>query len=1357
MGRISRGSGGSPRHVLVVLAGLAVPALALLVAFAGSSAGQSWGPNDPNPPFGLFSDDSHPSRRPDPSANQPGKGGGPLARGPQAESSQLASVSLAAAADAAVPVGTMPTGVATNDTRAYVANAQSNNVSVIDLTTAPQSVIATIPVGAFPVGVALSADSSQLYVTNYNANTLSIISTATNAVTHTVPVGSRANGVIRVGPSVYVANLTGNSISIVNPATGTVTGTISLTGPPARYPSALATNAAGNRLYASDAKNARLIVINLAVNPPVVLSDTTAVGTFPAYISVTNGTGYVANPGSNSVSVVNLAANPPTVSATVTGFSADYGIVAQPSLDQVFVTNSGSNNLSVVKMSTNTVVGTFPTGVKPNAIVLTPDGTTAVLSNQGDNTVSVLHVNQKPVNTVPGAQTVNANGTGSANKLTFSLGNGNATSITDTDAGTNPVKLTLTVNDGILTLSTTGGLNFNSGGNGTASMTLTGTVADVNAALAGMTYTPSTGFHGASTLTVTVDDQGNTGIGQAQSDTDTVMINVINVAPVVGAVGPFNGAVGNTIFGVGTTPAQPSTSTAGNVLSNSTDPNNDPLTAVAGMITTANGGTVNMNANGTFTYITAPGGATGNDTFTFQVSDGITTSSGTATVNVANRVWYINNTLGVNGNGTSISPFNTLANLRGADLDVPGDIIFLYSSPTSYTGGLPLEDNQKLTGQPEGLVVGAVTLLPAAGTNPTITNGAGNGVTLAQSNTIRRVNVTGASGAAIGGTSIGNADIGPSLTLSGSGNEVNLAGAASGTITVAATISHSGANPSVAVSNRSGGTVTFSGALTDTAGGVLLQNNGGTTLSFTGGVTVTDTGSDGSFVATGGGTVNVAGDNNTLNHPSGSGTALRVENTTIGGSGLKFKSISANGGQNGIVLVDTGAGALTVTGDGATANSGGVIQNMTTGADGTNTGIGVRLSNAQNVSLKFMNLHDFSNWAIRGTNVANFTFENSKIAGSNGTTNALDEGSISFDELTGSASIKNTTIEGAVEYNLRVKNTGGTLNRLTVDTVTIGANSTALGDDGIQLEGTGGTFNATVNKTTFTSAAGDLFNLTVQGTATSDLVFTNNTLSNNHPNISGGGGGVTIAVGESGDMTYNIDNNTFRDSKGTALVVGKRFGAAPADGTMSGKIQNNTIGVSGVANSGSREGSGIEVSLLARGFHTSLIKNNKIYRYSNFGINVEAGGASQSVTGVTHDGDLNVTIQGNIIAQPNAPAGGLAQHGIHLNSGTNSTGGNDNYDVCLAIGDPSDATKKNTLTGSSALGGNDYRLRQRFDTDVRLPGYTGPANSSAGDTNAGLTSYLTPRTNGAFTLSSASTASGGFFNTAGGAACPLPA
>lgn len=66
----------------------------------------------------------------------------------------------------------------------YVANAGSDDVSVIDLAT--RRGVANIAVGSNPRGIALSPDEATVYVNNVLSGTLSVIDTATNAVRSTV-------------------------------------------------------------------------------------------------------------------------------------------------------------------------------------------------------------------------------------------------------------------------------------------------------------------------------------------------------------------------------------------------------------------------------------------------------------------------------------------------------------------------------------------------------------------------------------------------------------------------------------------------------------------------------------------------------------------------------------------------------------------------------------------------------------------------------------------------------------------------------------------------------------------------------------------------------------------------------------------------------------------------------------------------------------------------------------------------------------------------------------------------------------------------------------------------------------------
>ncbi|MDX2494931.1 MAG: DUF4347 domain-containing protein, partial [Desulfuromusa sp.] len=106
-----------------------------------------------------------------------------------------------------------------------------------------------------------------------------------------------------------------------------------------------------------------------------------------------------------------------------------------------------------------------------------------------------------PVNSVPTAQTTNED-----TALVFNDANLNKISISDADAGTDPLEVTLTVNDGILTLSGTTGLTFIAGSNGSATMTYTGTLSDINTALDGLIFTPNADFNGSASLQITTHD-----------------------------------------------------------------------------------------------------------------------------------------------------------------------------------------------------------------------------------------------------------------------------------------------------------------------------------------------------------------------------------------------------------------------------------------------------------------------------------------------------------------------------------------------------------------------------------------------------------------------------------------------------------------------------------------------------------------------------------------------------------------------------------------------------------------------------------------------------------------------------------
>lgn len=103
-------------------------------------------------------------------------------------------------------------------------------------------------------------------------------------------------------------------------------------------------------------------------------------------------------------------------------------------------------------------------------------------------------------------------------------------SIADADAGAGGLEVSLAVTNGTLTLSGTTGLTFGAGdGTADTAMTFTGTTANINAALNGMTFTPTAAYVGAASLQINADDQGNTGDDGAMADAHTVNITIADL------------------------------------------------------------------------------------------------------------------------------------------------------------------------------------------------------------------------------------------------------------------------------------------------------------------------------------------------------------------------------------------------------------------------------------------------------------------------------------------------------------------------------------------------------------------------------------------------------------------------------------------------------------------------------------------------------------------------------------------------------------------------------------------------------------------------------------------------------------
>ncbi len=223
-----------------------------------------------------------------------------------------------------------------------------------------------------------------------------------------------------------------------------------------------------------------------------------------------------------------------------------------------------------------------------------------------------------------------------------------------------------------------------------------------------ITYTPDPGFSGTDTFTYTVTDPaGNT-------DTATVTVVITNDAPVA-------------VDDQDTTPE--ATPVAIDVLSNDTDPNDDPLTIT--VITDPDSGVIQLNDSGTpddptddtVTYTPNPG-FSGVDSFTYTIQDPSgSTDVATVTVTVTNEAPEAGDDLVTTPTSTPVS-----IDVTTNDTDPNDDPLTVTISTDPENGTVTIDDN----GTPDDPTDDTITYTPDAGFSGTdtftytITDPAGN-------------------------------------------------------------------------------------------------------------------------------------------------------------------------------------------------------------------------------------------------------------------------------------------------------------------------------------------------------------------------------------------------------------------------------------------------------------------------------------------------------------------------------------------------------------------------------------------------------------------------------------------------------
>lgn len=290
-----------------------------------------------------------------------------------------------------------------------------------------------------------------------------------------------------------------------------------------------------------DSESFSISIVNLNEAPVISVP-----ATGPTVTEGANATGTISG---ISVADQDAGSNQITVTLGIPSVAGKLSVQTVPGGD---ATISGNNTHSITLTGTlsqiNTALAAAVTYTVPSAEFSGPVTLTVTANDLGRNglggaktdsksvAIQVVGNNDPPVVTVPGALSL------TEDELKAITG----ISIDDPDAGTADIRVSLYVEHGKLTVPTnvSGGLIANDvTGNNTKSVVLRGTVAEINATLAatsGLTYVGDADYNGSDTLTVTANDLGRSGTGNAQEDTKTVSITLtaFNDVPALTVPGP---------------------------------------------------------------------------------------------------------------------------------------------------------------------------------------------------------------------------------------------------------------------------------------------------------------------------------------------------------------------------------------------------------------------------------------------------------------------------------------------------------------------------------------------------------------------------------------------------------------------------------------------------------------------------------------------------------------------------------------------------------------------------------------------------------------------------------------------------
>jgi len=284
---------------------------------------------------------------------------------PGAEHARVANPDFAVVATIAVGLNPIAVGMSADGSLAYVANLNSNNLSVID--TESDQVVATVNGGPTPRDVDATPDGRYLLVVNQSTNSVTVLDASNYSVIASVRVGTFpcAISIAPDGSAAYVTNRTSNDVSIIDLATFEVTNV-----PVGTFACDVMVSPDSHWAIVTNRLSGNVTIIDTATKLVVA---TVPTGTNPQGVdfSADSSKAYVTNASTTSVidmaslTVIETIASLPSGTCAV-GATMDMN---QGDQGRVYVaSNTQSGVVNVVDVGSNEIVESFSVGVRPLGI-----------------------------------------------------------------------------------------------------------------------------------------------------------------------------------------------------------------------------------------------------------------------------------------------------------------------------------------------------------------------------------------------------------------------------------------------------------------------------------------------------------------------------------------------------------------------------------------------------------------------------------------------------------------------------------------------------------------------------------------------------------------------------------------------------------------------------------------------------------------------------------------------------------------------------------------------------------------------------------------------------------------------------